>query len=84
MMDGKKALVWMLLISCIALGLLLALAVIHRPRISPRQFSGESSEPRAEVRYLRYRPSADSAARPLDVPRFLRHSNRRRPAANAA
>jgi len=39
MMDGKKALVWMLVISCIALLLLLALAVIHNPKISPRRFS---------------------------------------------
>jgi len=39
MMNGKKALVLMLVISCIALLLLLALAIVHNPKISPRRFS---------------------------------------------
>jgi hypothetical protein len=39
MMDGKKALFWMLVISCAFLIGILALVVIHSPKVHPRTFT---------------------------------------------
>ena len=38
-MDGKKALFWMLVISCAFLLGILALVVVHGPKVLPRTFT---------------------------------------------